>query len=83
MDDIDGLSDVVQNYFETLFVLGMNNYEPMLNTRNRRVMNVDNAFLLASFTHDEFQAALFVMNLDKTPSSDGLNPFFISIFGPL
>lgn len=70
--------DVATSYFNTLFQACNNytSYLPVIDNIPHCVSPYDNAPLLASFTKKEFRIALFNMNFDKSPSSDGLNPIF-------
>ncbi|KAL8478193.1 hypothetical protein ACS0TY_030184 [Phlomoides rotata] len=44
------------------------------------ISNVDNAFLIGPFTHEEFVEAIAFMKPDKSPGPDGFNPGFYQKF---
>ncbi|XVF67745.1 hypothetical protein PTKIN_Ptkin10aG0146800 [Pterospermum kingtungense] len=83
INDKEGLSGIVKNYFNNLFAPSGSSYEPIIENVRAIITDEDNQLLLAPFTQEEFKEALFSMNPDKAPGPDGFNPGFYQHFWPL
>ena len=76
--DHNGIFDVDVSYFQNLFQSGnrCNDFLLVVNKVFACVSSYDNYSLLATFTIDEFKNALFLMDSNKSPGPNGLNPTF-------
>ncbi|KAJ9558242.1 hypothetical protein OSB04_012856 [Centaurea solstitialis] len=81
--DLEGIQQTVRSYFEQLFAEGSSTISPVIEVMAPMISETDNARLVAPFTIDEFQRALFEMNPDKSPGPDGYNPGFYQHFWSL
>lgn len=78
VNDHNGIFDVDVSYFQNLFQSGnrCNDFLLVVNKVFACVSSYDNYSLLATFTIDEFKNALFLMDSNKSPGPNGLNPTF-------
>lgn len=80
MESQTELCEVAKEYFDDLFTGDIGNMQHILYMVGPRITQLDNDLLLAPFTMEEFQRALFCMHLDKAPGPDGLNLAFYKRF---
>lgn len=75
-----GLGDHILSYFQKLFSASSVNWDEVIGSINNNVSYEVNQSLFATVLVEEVKQAIFQMNPDKSPGSDGLNPAFYQKF---
>lgn len=77
---VDGLENLIENFYEQLFTTQEVEMEKVLNYIEERISTNKNCSLNEDFTMKEVEAAIFSMHLDKNPGLNSMNPVFFRHF---
>lgn len=80
MTDDAGMRNIARRYFDELFEEKASMRSPIIDVLQHVISDEDNAQLTAPFQIEEFKDAMFAMQPDKCPGSDGFNPDFYQHF---